>query len=514
MNIFTWPFIAESLYFDHNATTPLARPVRRAMGHCLAREFGNGSSLHTMGRGARGLIEQARGAVAKLIGARPDQIVFTSGGTEANNTVIKGVFGAFRNGTLPGHPPDQAKGPGHIITTLIEHESILGACTQVELAGGAVSRLPAGRDGRLDPEKVRAALRPDTLLISVMHANNEIGVIQPIREIAKIARETGVLFHTDAVQSTGKLAIDVESIGCDFLSLTAHKINGPKGAGALYCRQPGRLFPLIFGGDQERGQRAGTEGTHQIVGLGAACDLAAGRGREELERLRGLRETLIAGMRALHPELVINEAASEHQLPGTISASFSGRSGLRLLAGLDCHGIGVSIGSACTADRIEPSHVLLGMGLSAEHALSTIRLSMGTTTNRLSVWYLLHVLKDVLQHDPPGFAYIDPEHLDEKRIRSGTTMIVDLRFPHERMLEASIPGAEEWSAFGYEQRLAAVPRDREVIFLCATGVISTGAAYRLAQSGHPATRVIFGGFSAWRARYPDLLPQLRSGAPL
>ena len=509
MDLFTVPFVAQALYFDHNATTPLARPVRRAMGRCLAWDFGNGSSLHTMGRGARGLIEQARATVARLIGARTDQVVFTSGGTEANNTVIKGVFGAFRNGTLPEKRRAAVAGPGHIITTLIEHESVLGACAQVKEAGGDVTCLKAGRDGRVDPEAVRAAIRPDTLLISIMHANNETGIVQPIREIAAIAREAGVLFHTDAVQSAGKLPIDVEEIGCDFLSLTAHKINGPKGAGALYCRRPGRITPLVFGGDQERGQRAGTEGTHQIVGLGAACDLALTRGKAELDRLRELRERLIEGMRTLHPELIVNEAATEHQLPGTVSASFPGRSGLRLLAGLDCYGIGVSIGSACTADRIEPSHVLLGMGIGSEQALSTIRLSMGTTTNRLSVWSLLWVLRDVLRHDPPGFAYLDPEHLDEKRIRSGSTMIVDLRFPHERFLEASIPGADEWTPFAYEHRLAGLPRDKEVVFLCATGVISTGAAYRLARLGHPAARAVFGGYVAWRGRYPDLLGRLR-----
>lgn len=486
------------IYFDHNATTPVAGEVRRAMREALGGTFGNASSLHTLGRASRGAVEAARGSVAGLLNCPPERIFFTSGGTEGNNTVIKGVFAA--------------RGRGHIITTKIEHESVLGACSQVQTLGGRVTFLPAGPDGRVRAEDVQAAIAPDTILISVMHANNETGAVQPVEEIARVARAAGIPFHTDAVQSFGKIATDVETIGCEFLTLTAHKINGPKGVGALYWRGTAPLFPLVYGGDQEQKMRAGTEGVHQVAGLGAAAALAAGRREREFSRMRRLRGMLVAGIRSLFPAAVINEAAPEHQLPGTVNVSFPGKAGLRILAGLDCYEIGVSIGSACTADRIEASHVLLGMGIGEERALSTIRVSMGCTNNRLSVLFFLWALRRVLQADPPGFAYLDPQHLTEEEIRSPHTFLVDLRFPHERLLSPSIPGARQWSPFGMERHFPEIPRDRRVILMCATGVLSTGSGYRLAASGHPEVRVVFGGYTAWRALYPRLLERLAGGS--
>lgn len=486
------------LYFDHNATTPVAPAVRAAMAEALAGCWGNASSLHTLGRTSRGLVETARRQVAEGLHCAPERVFFTSGGTEGNNTVIKGVFAA--------------RGGGHLVTTRIEHESVLGACHQVEAMGGRVTFLPAHPDGRVRAADVQAALRPDTILVSVMHANNETGAVQPIEEIAAVTRAAGVPLHTDAVQSYGKIATDVDALGVEFLTLTAHKITGPKGAGALYWRGTTPCQPLIYGGDQERKQRAGTEGVHQLVGLGAAARLAAGRREGEFRRLAGLRRTLVAGIRRLHPDAVINEAGPGHQLPGTVNVSFPGKSGLRLLAGLDCHEIGVSIGSACTADRIEPSHVLLGMGIPEERALSTIRLSLGSTNNRLSVRFFLWALERVLRTDPPGFAYLDPHHLTAEVIRSPATFLVDLRFPHERLLAPSIPGARLWSPFGFERYLPEIPRDKRVILMCATGVLSTGSGYRLASSGHGDVRVVFGGYSAWRGLNPDLVERLAAEA--
>ncbi|RCK81131.1 MAG: Cysteine desulfurase [Candidatus Ozemobacter sibiricus] len=482
------------LYFDHNATTPVAPAVRRAMADALAGAFGNASSLHTLGRTSRGLVETARRAVAAELRAPPERVFFTSGGTEGNNTVIKGVFAA--------------RGGGHVITTKIEHESVLGACHQLEALGGRVTYLPAGPDGRVRSDDVRAALRSDTILVSVMHANNETGVIQPLEEIAAVTRAAGVPLHTDAVQTFGKIPTDVERLGVEFLTLTAHKINGPKGVGAIYWRGTVPCVPLIYGGDQEQKQRAGTEGVHQLVGLGVAARLAGACRPTEFVRLRALRRRLVAGIRRLYPAAVINEAAPDHQLPGTINVTFPGKSGLRLLAGLDCYEIAVSIGSACTADRIEPSHVLLGMGISEERALSTIRISLGRTTRRLSVLFFLWALERVLRSDPPGFAYLDPAHLTADVIRSPHTFLIDLRFPHERLLAPSLPGAREWSPFGFERHHEEIPRDRRVILMCATGALSTGAGYRLAMAGHPDVRVVFGGYSAWRGLYPDLLDHL------
>lgn len=478
-------FWTRNVYLDHNATTPIARPVRRALNRALQKVNGNASSLHTQGRAARGLVEQSRRAVAVLLGCPPERVIFTSGGTEGNNAVIKGVF--------------SHAGKGHIITSKIEHESVLGACHQVKAMGGEVTFLSAGRDGRVRPEDVRSALRPDTILISIMHGNNETGAIQPIPEIAAIAREAGVPLHTDAVQTFGKIPTLVDELGCEFLTLTAHKINGPKGVGAIFWRGGTKWNPLVFGGDQEHQMRAGTEGVHQLAGLGAAAELAARTMDHEYRRLKALREQFITGLRRLRPDARINEALPEAQLPGSLNVTFPGVEGIRLLAGLDCYEVSVSIGSACTADRIEPSHVLLGMGVSEADALSTIRISMGRTTTRADVRYVLAVLREILKGDPAGFAYLDPQHLTPTRIASSDTFLIDLRWPYERMLAPTVPGAKEWTWIYFERYFKQIPWDKEVILMCGTGIFSFQAGYRLAKAGHPKVRIVYGGYAAWQS---------------
>jgi cysteine desulfurase len=301
----------------------------------------------------------------------------------------------------------------------------------------------------------------------------------------------------------------VNDLDCEFLTLTAHKINGPKGAGALYWRGSTKWNPLVYGGDQEQKLRAGTEGVHQIVGLGAAAGLAQSRRDQEFSRLRDLRGRLIEGLRRLVPDIQVNEAPPERQLPGTMNVTFPGKEGIRILAGLDCYEISVSIGSACTADRIEPSHVLLGMGLSEKEALSSIRISMGTTTKHGDVRYFLAALREILKGDPGGFSYLDPQHLTEERIRSEKTFLIDLRFPYERMLSPTIPGAREWSHIYFERYIKQIPWEKEVIMMCGTGIFSFSAGYRLARKGHPAVKVVYGGYAAWQALYPDLLRSLR-----
>ena len=488
------PLFPRKTYLDHNATTPLAPEVRRAMAACLKKTHGNASSLHTAGRKARGMLDNARKSIASLLGCAPDNILFTSGGTEANNAVIKGVF--------------QASSGGHIITSKIEHDATLGACHQVEALGGEVTYLPAGPDGRVCPEDIRQAIRADTILISIMHANNETGAIQPIQEISSIAHRADIPLHTDAVQSFGKIPTQVDELGVEFLSLSAHKINGPKGVGALYWRGKTPWTPILYGGDQERKMRAGTEAVHQIAGLGVAAELAAERMECEHARLHELRDVLISGLRKTFPAVHINECAQKNQMPGTVSATFSGKSGIHILAGLDCYEVCVSIGSACTADRIEPSHVLLGMGRSEEEALSTIRISMGATTTPGDVKYLPKALGDVLENEPPGFAWLDPQHMTEERILSDKTFLIDIRYPYERMLEPSVPGARLWSYIGFERYIRRVPKDKDVIIMCGTGIMSFNSGYRLAKSGHPSVHVVYGGYAAWRALYPELIKRL------
>lgn len=488
-----------SVYLDHNATTPVAPDVQKAMTDVLQHSFGNPSSLHTLGRKARGLVETARASVAKRLGCPSKNILFTSGGTEGNNAVIKGVFldAQLRKGIA-----------GHIVTSSIEHDSILGAAAQVEQLGGSVTYVPAQRNGLIRVADVEAALRDDTVLISIMHANNETGSIQPIAEIAALAKKRGITLHTDAVQSFGKIPFTVDELGCDFLTLTAHKLNGPKGAGAIYIRETSTFFPLLSGGDQERALRTGTEGVAQIVGLGVAAELAGDRMHRELERLWDVRREFLQALRKVCPNVIVHEAPDAHQLPGTLNLAFPGHEGITLLAGLDCWEIGVSIGSACTADRIAPSHVLLGMGIDQREALSTIRMSMGTTTTARDMRYVVEVLEKIVGHAPKGLAYLDPQHLDEKRIRSAHTFLVDLRLPYERWASRSIPGAQEWNAFSFDEESKRIPHDREAILICGTGIISYAAGYRLANRGHPEVKVVYGGYSAWRGRYPDLLERL------
>lgn len=477
------------VYLDHNASSPVARPVRAAMCRALKAMHGNASSLHTQGRVARGLIEQARQSVAGLLECPPERVIFNSGGTEGNNTVIKGVFGAA--------------GRGHIVTSKIEHESVIGACAQVKALGGDVTFLTAGRDGLIDPAQVRAAIRSDTLLISIMHGNNETGAIQPVREIGAHARAAGIPFHIDAVQTFGKIRTAVDELQCEYLTVTAHKMNGPKGVGAMYWRGNGKWNPLVYGGDQERKMRAGTEGVHQIAGFGAAVEYVRHDMEREYARLGRLREMFAEGLRRVRTDVRFNEAPAGHQLPGSLNVTFPGVEGIRLLAGLDCYEVCVSIGSACTADRIEPSHVLLGMGIAEADALSTIRFSMGRTTTAADIRYVLAVLRKVLKGDPAGFTYLDPQHLTLARIRSEDTFIIDLRFPYERIQSPSVPGAQEWIPFFFDRYIRRIPRDKEVILMCGTGVFSFTAGYRLARAGHPRVRVVYGGYAAWLKLHGD-----------
>ena len=483
-------------YLDHNATTPIDPEVQRIMWKCMKRNFGNASSLHSRGRDSRGVINQARAEVAGMLGCMPEQIIFTSGGSEANNTVIKGV--------------SLQLGKGHIITSKIEHESVLGACRQMEKQGTKVTYLAADDNGRVRLSDVKNAIRPETILISIMHVNNETGILQPIKEIAEIAHEKNIPFHTDAVQSFGKIDVKVDEIGCDFLSITAHKINGPKGCGALYCRGTAKFDPLIFGGSQERELRAGTEGIHQIAGFGAAARIAGGKMKKEFQRLSDLRKLLSGGLKKKLPDVIINETDPSAQMPGTVSATFPGRDGLRLLAGLDCYEIAVSIGSACTADKIEPSHVLLGMGKDESYALSTIRISMGCDTRKKHIAYFLWAVGKVLEGDPEGFEYLDPQHLTEKLILSDKTFLIDLRYPYERMLAPSIPNAKLWCHIGIEKYFDRIPRNKEVILMCSTGIFSFSAGYRLAKKGNKSVKVIYGGYNAWRSLYPDMIKKLQS----
>ncbi len=376
--------MAERYYFDHNATTPVADEVFDAMAPCLREVFGNASSIHGFGQEARRRVENARRQVAELLGAESDEILFTSGGTESDNLAI---LGSVRRDT---------RAKKHFVTTTIEHPAVLNVAQQLEREGVEVTWLEVGPDGVVSAEAVRAALRPETVMVSVMAANNEIGTLQPIEEIGRITREAGVLFHTDGVQAAGKIPLDVKRLGLDFLALSAHKLYGPKGVGALYIRKGVDVDPIQFGGTHERKRRPGTENVPGIVGLGAAAALATATMPEESPRLAALRDRFEQGALARIPNCRVN-AGQSPRTPNTTNLSFEGAEGEALVIALDLRGFAVSSGAACSSGAVEPSHVLTAIGLPRDVAKSCLRISLGKKTTQVLVDDLLDTLTQIAQ---------------------------------------------------------------------------------------------------------------------
>jgi cysteine desulfurase len=376
------------IYLDHNATTPVEPEVLDAMLPYFSADFGNAASIHTPGQRARAAVETAREQVAALVGARPQEIVFTSGGTESDNHAI---FGIVRNAS---------GATKHIITTQIEHEAVLNACQALEKEGGTVAGnrpaievtyLPVNADGLVDPEVLRDAIRPQTALISVMHANNELGTIQPLEQIGKIAAQNDIYFHTDAVQSAGKIPIDVNVLGVDLLSISGHKFYAPKGAGALYVRGGTRLRQLLFGGHHQRGFRPGTENVPGIVGLGKAALLARQSSAEDAARVSALRDELERSLLEKIPQARANAAAGP-RTPNTANITFPGIEGEALIIALDLKGLACSTGAACSSGAVEPSHVLTAIGLPPEEARASIRFSLGRHTTPADIAFAREVV--------------------------------------------------------------------------------------------------------------------------
>jgi cysteine desulfurase len=370
------------IYLDYNATTPLAEEVVKVMSRHLADPYGNPSSLHWAGAPARQAVEHARAQVAALVGCKPAEIVFTSGGTEANNQAIKGLFFANRDHTRPFH----------IVTSRIEHPAVLEPCRFLERRGALVTYLPVSGEGLVDPDDVRRAIRPETALISIMHANNEVGTIQPLAEIAAVAREHGVPVHTDAAQTVGKLPVDVAALGVDLLSVAGHKLYGPKGVGALFVRSGARLEPLMHGAGHEAGRRAGTENVLQIVGLGAACEAA--RAWLNNRKIAELRDALWQALAAAFGDRVVLHGHPTQRLPNTLNVGFRGLVGSELLAALP-H-VAASTGSACHAGDHQMSPVLAAMGVSPESGLGAIRFSLGRQTTRAEIEAVVESLRRVI----------------------------------------------------------------------------------------------------------------------
>ena len=354
------------IYFDHNATTPVDPAVLEVVVRVLRDEFGNASSVHHFGQRAKGVLDDARSAVAALLGGEPSEVVFTSGGTEADNFALRGVAEAR-----------EPTGRKHLIATTIEHEAVLVTLKALARRGWTVTLLPVGASGIVAPEALESTITRETALVSVMHANNEIGTIQPVAQLAQIAHAHGALFHTDAVQSAGKIPLQVRSLGVDLASISAHKLYGPKGAGARWIKRGTRVAAILTGGKHERSRRAGTENVAGIAGLGAAAQLAMKKLHSESARLGGLRDRIEETVLTTVPGTAVNGARSP-RVPNTTNISFEGIEAESLLIALDLEGIAVSTGSACSSGTLEPSHVLRAMGLSPHRTQNSIRISLGT----------------------------------------------------------------------------------------------------------------------------------------
>ena len=371
------------IYLDHAATTPTHPEVVKAMLPFFVDAFGNPSSIHSYGQEARGAVEEARIKVAELIGARSEEIIFTSGGTEADNYALKGA--AFAN---------EHKG-NHIITTPIEHHAVLEVCKFLERSGFKITCLPVDKYGLVDPDDVKRVITDKTVLVSVMHANNEVGTIEPVEEIGRIAREAGVYFHSDAVQTVGHIRVNVDELRVDLLSISGHKFYGPKGVGALYVRKGTKLVSLMHGGEHEKGHRAGTENVPGIVGLGKAAELAGQEIGKEAERLARLRDHLVGGLVEKIDHIRFNGHPTR-RLPNNVNVSVDFVEGESMLLNLDLEGICASTGSACSSANLEPSHVLLALGLAPEQAHGSLRFTFGRENTEADAVRVLEVLPGIV----------------------------------------------------------------------------------------------------------------------
>src|ERR1700730_8794712 len=378
------------VYLDHNATTPVEPKVLDAMLPYLSGRYGNAASIHTFGQKARAAVETAREQVAALVGARPQEIVFTSGGTEADNHAIFGIVSA--SSTCSPSSASLSSCP-HIITTAIEHEAVLNSCQALEKHGTRVTYMPVDHEGCIDLDALRDVLlrNPETVLITIMHANNELGTVQPLEEIGGIAADADVYFHTDAVQSAGKLPIDVNVLGIDLLSLSGHKLYAPQGIGALYIRGGTRLRQLLYGGHHQRGARPGTENVPGIVGLGQSAEIAGKSLAQDAERISAWRDRLEQGLLERVPHSRVNGGGAP-RTPNTANILFPGLEGEALVIALDLKGLACSTGAACSSGAVEPSHVLTAIGLPPEEARASLRFSLGRHTTAADIDFALQVV--------------------------------------------------------------------------------------------------------------------------
>ena len=480
------------VYLDHNATTNVSSHVHRKMNQVLQHHYGNPSSFYGIARKSAEIMEQARGYVADAIHADPDEIYFTGCATESNNAVLKSVSAHFF--------PKKKK----IISTPIEHPSVLNTLEYLETQGIVVEFCPVDRQGRVILAELEKQIDDQTFLICCIVANNETGVIQDIPAVTRIAREHHVLVLTDCVQALGKIPVDVHGWGVDYASFSAHKLYGPKGIGALYVKQGCPFAPLLHGGHQENGQRAGTESLHNIAGFGAACQ-DVNRLLADTQRMRILKSQLIQKLREIKPDCVINSPEAEAEcLPNTLSITFPGVENAGLMGMLDYRGVAVSAGSACSTGEDKPSHVLKAIGVSDQAARETIRVSLGHNTSARDIQYMAQVFQDYVEGRTPFVNMVTPAQLNETILFDEKTYILDVRPDDDRKKHKGLPNSHEVPSLSVEKYLDQLPKDKQILVVCPGGGLSVMISYYLKAKGFKRVSNLRGGLDGWRKRRNDL----------
>ncbi len=482
------------VYCDNNATTMVSPAVRKRVSQTLACAYGNPSSLYKVARDSAAILLDARRAVAAAVNAEPSEIVFTGGASESNNSILKAAAEHF----FPGKK--------RIVSTPIEHASVMKTLDYLRGKGVEIAWLPVDRMGRVAPADVERTVDADTFLVCCMRANNETGAIQDVRRVAAAAHARGALVMSDCVQALGKIPVDVREMDVDYASFSAHKIHGPKGVGALYIREGRPFSPLIHGGHQESGLRAGTEGLHNIAGFAAACE-AVGGFLSRAAEVEALRDRFVEGLRGLKPDLKLN-TPPDGALPNTVSVTFPGMSNAVFMAMLDFYGVAVSAGSACNTGEDRPSHVLSAMGLTDEEARQTIRFSFSTETGEEDIRYLLRVAGDCFSGRTLPVNAISPSQVDENLLMDERTFIVDVRHWYDRKLLKGLPNSHEFPLFTIQRHLKSIPRDRNILVSCQTGYDGPIVAYYLRSKGYRNVGFVMTGVLGWKLAKPDLYRRL------
>jgi len=486
--------LRREVYLDNNATTKVAKRVQKKMAIVLNQQFGNPSSIYQTGRNAAALIEDARKAVAKSINANTEEIIFTSCATEANNHILR---------VLSKMKPENKR---TILASPIEHPSVKNTLASLEQNGFIIRFFPVDNKGRAVIHKLETLIDRQTFLICCMLVNNELGTIQDLTSISRIAKKHKLLLFSDCVQAIGKIPLDIKSLAIDYASFSAHKLHGPKGVGALYVRQGAPLAPFILGGHQEQERRAGTESVHNIVGFGEACwavpDLLT-----RMAKVSHIRNRFLDGLKEIKPELIVNTPL-ENAISNTLNITFPGVNNAEFMAVMDLHGICVSAGSACSSAENEPSHVLKAIGLSDTEAQETIRFSLSTETTRKEIDYALRIIKEYAEGRMLTVNILKATHVNRDFLKNDGNFILDIRFNYERALLKGLPNSHEVSILSFKKYIHQFPKDKNILVVCMGGANATAFAYLLRDKGYKNISLLMGGVIAWRIAQPDLYSEM------